>query len=101
MPPWARSSARRITPISRPKMSSPHRPERLPATRRLTMRVLVVAAAPALHVTSLPATAEVSTLRISYGYGILYLPLMVMDREQLIERRAKAAGIPDVKVEWK
>src|SRR5437764_8412852 len=48
-----------------------------------------------------PVRAEVSTLRISYGYGILYLPLMVMDREQLIEKRAKAAALGDIKLEWK
>jgi len=49
----------------------------------------------------LAAHAEATTVRISYGYGILYLPLMVMDREQLLEKRAKAAGLPDVKVDWK
>jgi len=36
----------------------------------------------------LAAHAEATTVRISYGYGILYLPLMVMDREQLLEKRA-------------
>ena len=51
--------------------------------------------------TALSASAEVSTLRVSYGYGILYLPLMVMDREKLVERRAKEAGLGDVKIEWK
>src|SRR5205809_5276152 len=55
----------------------------------------------ALLVAPLPAAAEASVIRVSYGYGILYLPLMVMDREQLIEKRAKAAGLPDVKIEWK
>ena len=69
--------------------------------RRAAVRLLVAVAALAIQVTSFQATAEVSTLRVSYGYGILYLPLMVMDREQLIEKRAKAAGLPDVKVEWK
>jgi len=48
----------------------------------------------AVLLTAFPARAEVTTLRVSYGYGILYLPLMVMDREQLIERRAKAAASP-------
>ena len=69
--------------------------------RRAVVRLLVAVALLAIQVTSFQATAEVSTLRVSYGYGILYLPLMVMDREQLIEKRAKAAGLPDVKVEWK
>ena len=65
------------------------------------MRLLAVVAVLAISVAPLSAAAEVSTLRVSYGYGILYLPLMVMDREQLIEKRAKAAGLPDVKVDWK
>ncbi|MDQ2915936.1 MAG: ABC transporter substrate-binding protein [Pseudomonadota bacterium] len=47
------------------------------------------------------ARAEASVVRISYGFGILYLPLMVMDREHLLEMHAKAAGLSDVKVEWK
>jgi NitT/TauT family transport system substrate-binding protein len=47
------------------------------------------------------AQAEATEVRISYGFGILYLPLMVMDHERLLEKRAKAAGLGDVKVEWK
>ena len=68
---------------------------------RGVMRYLIFVAALASSVAPLSTAAEVSTLRVSYGYGILYLPLMVMDREQLIEKRAKAAGLGDVKVEWK
>src|SRR5438067_7635259 len=64
------------------------------------MRLLAVVAVLAMSVAPASA-AEVSTLRVSYGYGILYLPLMVMDHEQLIEKRAKAAGLGEVKVEWK
>ena len=55
----------------------------------------------ALVVAPLPAAAEASVVRISYGYGILYLPLMVMDRERLIEKHAAALGVPDVRIEWK
>jgi len=47
------------------------------------------------------ARAEASTVRISYGYGVLYLPLMVMDRQRLLEKHAKRAGVGSVKVEWK
>jgi NitT/TauT family transport system substrate-binding protein len=70
---------------------------------RLRSVVAVTAAGVVLAVAFLPpaAHAEVSSVRISYGYGILYLPLMVMDREQLLEKRAKAAGLPDLKVDWK
>ncbi len=50
---------------------------------------------------SVAAHAETSVVRISYGFGILYLPLMVMDRERLLEKHANALGVPDLKVEWK
>ena len=69
--------------------------------RAAAVRLLIALAAIIISSVPIPASAEVSTLRVSYGYGILYLPLMVMDREQLIEKRAKAAGLGDVKVEWK
>lgn len=47
-----------------------------------------------------PARAEVSEVRISKGFGILYLPLIVMQDQQFFEKRAKAAGLGDVKVNW-
>src|SRR5439155_23573791 len=47
------------------------------------------------------AHAEVSEVRISHGYGTLYLPLMVMAKEQMLEKRAKAAGLGDVKVTYR
>lgn len=47
-----------------------------------------------------PARAEVSEVRISKGFGILYLPLIVMQDQQFLEKRAKAAGLGDIKVNW-
>ena len=47
-----------------------------------------------------PARAEVSEVRISKGFGILYLPLFVMQDQQFLEKRAKAAGLGDIKVTW-
>src|SRR5881296_1273970 len=52
-------------------------------------------------VISSPARAEVSEIRISHGYGVLYLPLMVMDSEQLPQKHAKLAGLGDIKVNYK
>jgi NitT/TauT family transport system substrate-binding protein len=49
---------------------------------------------------SQPARAEVSELQIAKQYGISYLPLMLMEADQLIEKQAKAAGLPDLKVSW-
>jgi len=47
------------------------------------------------------ARAEVSEVRISYGYGVLYLPLMIMDSERLLEKHAKTAGLPDLKASYR
>jgi NitT/TauT family transport system substrate-binding protein len=74
------------------------RPQKL---RAFAARAVAVFAAFAMLCAPTLAAAEASTVRISYGYGILYLPLMVMDREHLLEKHAKAAGLPDVRVEWK
>jgi len=63
--------------------------------------VLAALFATAVAAATPAARAEVAEVRISYGFGILYLPLMVMDREKLLEKRAKAAGLGDLKVEWK
>lgn len=40
------------------------------------------------------------TARVALQFGIGYLPLSVMQARGLWEQRAKAAGIPDLKVEW-
>ena len=39
------------------------------------------------------ARAEVAEVRIAYQYGLVYLPIMVMQRLQLVEKRAKSAGV--------
>lgn len=46
------------------------------------------------------ARAETPTIRISHGYGILYLPLMVMQDQKLLEKQAKADGLGEIKVHW-
>jgi NitT/TauT family transport system substrate-binding protein len=47
------------------------------------------------------AQAEASEVRLSRGYGILYLPLYVMEQQKLIEKHAKAVGLGEVKVSWR
>lgn len=61
---------------------------------------VVVLAAAASFAWALPARAEVSELRVARQYGIGYLQLMVMNHDHLIEKHAKAAGLPDLKVSW-
>lgn len=46
------------------------------------------------------ARAEVKEVRISKGYGILYLPLIVMEDQKLLEKQAEKAGLGAVKVNW-
>lgn len=46
------------------------------------------------------ARAEVSEVRIAQQFGISYLPLMILEKEKLLEKHAKAAGLGDVKVTW-
>jgi NitT/TauT family transport system substrate-binding protein len=59
-----------------------------------------LAAVGACLVGTAPARAEVSEVTIAQQYGVAFLPLMVMEREGILEKRAKAAGLPDVKVNW-
>jgi len=47
-----------------------------------------------------PASAEVDRVRIGVQPGLTHLPWAVIEHERLIERRAKEAGLGDVKVEW-
>jgi NitT/TauT family transport system substrate-binding protein len=53
-----------------------------------------------LAFTSVVARAEVSEVRMSRGFGVLYLPLMVMENEKLLEKQAKSMGLGDVKATY-
>src|SRR6185369_14568570 len=46
------------------------------------------------------AHAEQSELRIAKQYGLLYMQMMVMEDQKIIEKNAKAAGLGDLKVTW-
>lgn len=70
-------------------------------TRRTFMAGMAAAlAAATLATTPLAAQAEASTVRISHGYGILYLPLMVIRDRQLVEKHAQKMGLGVVKTSW-
>jgi NitT/TauT family transport system substrate-binding protein len=45
--------------------------------------------------------AEASEVRLSRGYGILFLPLFVIEHQGLLEKHAKARGLSEVKVTWR
>jgi len=44
--------------------------------------------------------AEVSEVRIAYQFGLVYLPLMVMQKEQLFEKQAARLGLGPVKAQY-
>ena len=44
--------------------------------------------------------AEVNEITVAQQYGVSFLPLMVMEKEALIEKHAAAAGLIGLKVVW-
>jgi NitT/TauT family transport system substrate-binding protein len=63
------------------------------------LAMLIAALAGAQFVSS-SALAEASQLRISRGFGIHYLPLYVMEAKGLLQQRAAADGLGDIKLEF-
>ena len=47
-----------------------------------------------------PARAEIGEITIAQQYGLLYLALMVMEKNHLLEKHLAAAGLPSTKVSW-
>ncbi len=66
--------------------------------KRNIMAVLVFSAA--MFGVGGSASAEVDKITVAWQYGINYLPLMVMQKEKLVEKRAKEAGVDNLHVEW-
>lgn len=62
-------------------------------------RRTLLAAGAALAATG-RAAAESGQVRLSHGYGILYLPLMVMRDRKLLEGQMARAGLPQPEVSW-
>jgi NitT/TauT family transport system substrate-binding protein len=60
----------------------------------LALAVLVILVAPPR------ASAELGQLRISRGFGVHYLPLYVMEKKALLQKRAAAAGLGGIRVEF-
>jgi NitT/TauT family transport system substrate-binding protein len=53
-----------------------------------------------LAATTQPAWSEVGELRITKQPSIIYLPLVVMEQNKLVEKHAKVAGLGDLKMSW-
>ena len=63
-------------------------------------RRTLLAAGAALAAVGPAAAAESGQVRLSHGYGILYLPLMVMRDRKLLEGQLARAGMPKPEVSW-
>lgn len=66
--------------------------------RRTLLRASAALSAAAL---SRPARAEAREVRLSHGYGVLYLPLIVMRERKLLEQHAERAGLGALDVSWR
>ncbi|TDR93542.1 ABC transporter substrate-binding protein [Enterovirga rhinocerotis] len=47
-----------------------------------------------------PARAEVSEVTLGQQFGLSFLPMMYMENAKLVEKHAKALGLPEPKVVW-
>lgn len=70
------------------------------ATKPSARRRALLAGALAASVAPSLVLARTRTVRISKGYGLLYLPLLVMEKRRLVERSAARRGLNGVTVEW-
>jgi NitT/TauT family transport system substrate-binding protein len=70
-------------------------------TLRPTRRAFVAGAAGVLAAPLVSnAQTEVREVRIAKQFGISYLPLMIMEDRQLIEKHAAAQGLPGIRTNW-
>jgi len=65
---------------------------------RMARRVALLGLAAIAFGTACNAVAD--EVRVTRQYGLPYLPLMVMEHEQLLEKHLKAAGVLEAKVTW-
>jgi NitT/TauT family transport system substrate-binding protein len=67
---------------------------------RIPRHIAACCAVAALAIGSVAAHAAEQDIKITRQYGLPYLPLMVMEHEQLFEKHLKALGAGDAKVTW-
>src|SRR6266853_908828 len=63
------------------------------------MRLKAIAAALLIAASATTSRAEISEITIAQQFGVAFLPLMLMERDGLVEKHAKAAGI-ELKTNW-
>ena len=60
----------------------------------------VLIAAVLATITAAGVRAEVSEITIAQQYGVSFLPLIVMEKQGLVEKRAKELGFSGINVKW-
>ena len=65
----------------------------------LTLGLITFAASLGLSAPT-PARAEVAEVALAQQFGIIFAPLMVMEKLKLVEKHATAKGMPELKVNW-
>ncbi len=63
----------------------------------ITKHCLLVAL---LSAVAMSAWAELGEINVAQQYGVSFLPLMLMERDKLVEKHAKAEGLGEIKVTW-
>ncbi len=67
----------------------------------LSRAAILLTAAVTLLTSALYALAGATEFRVSRGYSVLYLPQMMMQKHQLIEKQIAKLGLGDTKVVWR
>ncbi|HSH88594.1 MAG TPA: ABC transporter substrate-binding protein [Ramlibacter sp.] len=67
---------------------------------RMARAALAPAALAIAASAAIPVQAETNEVRVAEQFGLVYLPLTVMRDQKLLEKRAKEAGVDDLKVTW-
>src|SRR5436305_10405739 len=63
------------------------------------MKLKAIAAAALLLASATAPHAEIAEVTVAQQFGVSFLPLMLMERDGLIEKHAKAAGV-EIKTNW-
>lgn len=70
--------------------------------KRFARRSVIAAgmAAGLVAIAGVPAKAQVSEIRFAKGFGIPYLPVIILEENKLVEKHTKALGLPEAKGEF-
>src|SRR5216683_1126124 len=68
---------------------------------RMTNKWAVVVGLVAFALAAPSAHAEVSELRLATQFGIGAMPMILMQRNHLLERELEKAGLPNVNIQWR